>query len=633
MTRDRWLWLSLIAFLALSWITTGIGLRLFLPLPVAFLLSLAITIMMGVLAPRLVPHWRRKGRWLLSATTYAMLACVSILFAASFYFQRISGESLEQARVTEAEHKLLAAVGGLRDYYNELATRMARLSEYSAGQARIESARGGTCAGSAGRGQGPFWRKRHWQAEYFADVAADVGARADRLDKTLAQIEAIVADPALTGLEKQKALQRLQPLLGPQLDSRKVEPILSELAAQARYETTGFPADPRYAYRGRRFDGRPCGDNRLVERIRAVLALGRPPEPDLSFELYSARDLRFSIDAVLGLVRQLLAFGKAGDMTGDQAFALGFGLFQDAIILAVGFIIGLGRRERPALRLTEQDAKRLNRRLQTIHRQYHDALGLDAPPADSVPPHPLQALLDAVSVPAGADKVILLPEHFRRHAGDSGPLAVAPRAERRLEAAIEVCHALHDAGLLGEPRRPWWRNRVTEYGGHDCTTVAQHYGLPSGSVTAFSVFLTDPALMLDATQILTGEPMPALPPHLHLQRALLAFQHPAWFGAAAPRQPAANDATLLLERTRLLPSGGDNAPVAEVVLYPQIFERDRRLMRLLKDDDHGLDADLSEEQASERHWLARLLFPRHRFLLGPRSHAALKRLVTTAEGG
>lgn len=629
-------------FLAISWMTTALGLKAFLPWPVAFLLSLAISLAMGALAPALVPGWGSLGKkWLLQAGGYAFLTGVSILFATTFYFQRFSGAGLENERLMQAQNVLVGQLARQREYFSTLAQRMERLAQYSRRQAQIENTRGGTCAGSAGKGRGPFWAKRMWQADLFTRMSRDFSSLSRRLDHEVSDLLALVNDPKRSGVAKQVAIKQRIPQVAAYAERADLRRMLRDLDAQAVYETRGFPRDARYCYEGQCFGGKPgCGDGRLVERIRDVRELGDPRPIDVKFEIYDAGNLQQNIQVVMDIWRGLLGGERKVKLAGERAFSLGMGLFVDTMILVIGLSIGRNRRATPGRRLDYPTFVFLAERFDDLLHHYADLLPMerlpDTPPAtDESRLHRIQFVLDAVSRPAGADKVILLPLGGKSVLRSHRKGAVESQAERRLELVIEVMNLLSSVRMVGIPLDRL-RNRYRHFRGYDTHAVAQWYGLAATSVPWFAVYTIAAPLMTEVTQLVV-EREPELPWHLRLQRAWLHLVRPSWFRHES-RFASGDPATLapgllaecLMDRViRFHPGIEREGPMADVILYPQLSVQDQVLERVLIDDDYGLHQDLRELRQPRRSRWRRLFMPYKLYRLGPKSYRALQALIDT----
>ncbi len=663
-----------VAFLLVSWATTGQGLSVFLPLPFAFLLSAALSIGMGALAPRIVPRWGHTMDSVLSLLLYATMATASIIFAGAFYFQTFSGTALERQRVDDAEQALLKSLGQLRQHYQILADKLDELADYSRQRAVEEEREGGTCAGSRGAGIGPSWAMRQWQGQEFQRAAVEFRRIQNELERQIEAVYAVVenADRPLTA--KQKDLQRLAVLLENYNQRPDVQQLLDELRAQADYQQNGYPRNDRYCYRGVCFGGRACRDGRLGTLVADIQALGLPHAQIPTIERYEATNLQQNIKLVIDLWSYTLGFSdEAPKIRTGSFFPLAVGAAADLCIFLLGLLIGKNRRAHPASRLDPSRLNLLIERLEDIRSHYPEVFPeqqLPRVPAGSVDDrlHRIQQMLDIVAHPVGMDKVILLPHNTEAVLKSKRGNKLGNRSERLLEAVIEVVNALSRFRLLGEPYERL-RNRYTTYCGYDRNSVASRYELKPGSVQYFSVFIVAPELMLEATA-LTQADLP-LPFHLALQRRLLRRIHPAWFELEERVLTEGCDAispeTLagaLLARTEdvrrhapsiesppedseytpeppsksgekaseLSPKSGEDAPSlpeleATVTLYPQLFALDRCLERLLLDDDHGLHQDLEERPQNHRFPLVRHLRPYRRFRLGPESYAALQELV------
>ena len=636
--------------LTMSWFTTGVGLRILMPgapLPVPFLLSFAVAVVMGYAAPHLVPRWHGLREWVFHAVLYLMLATVSVLFASAFYFQQFTGRELERERVETVQAALLGQLAHQREYFSELSRRLDRLADYSRTQARREDARGGTCAGSAGKGRGPFWAKRMWQAERFGQIAESFAELSSSIEQGVQAVTKLVSDPALDDVARQRALKRQVPLLAAHAERGDVSAMLAELKAQGEYETHGFPNDARYCYQGQCFGGKVCGDERLVQRIQDVLALGEPPALALDFKVYNRSDVMQNVELVFGLWKRVLGQGVQG-LAGREVLPLATGTIIDFLVLTTGLLIGRRQRARPGGRLSRRRFEALAERIDDILRHYTDIFPVDrlppAPPAtDEERLHRIQLVLDEVSRPAGTEKLIFLPAGHGNNLRSRRRPVVDVHSERRLEAVIEVLNAFKAARMLGEPADAL-RNRYTRYRGYDTSAVAHWYGLAPESVAWFSVFIIDPVLMTEATELAAACTPLRLPLHLRLWRAFLRFVHPDWF-EHEDRFRHGDSASLgadflgrcLMRRLRnVRPQQGDSeedtGTIADVLLYPRLSVQDRVLERLLLDDDYGLHQDLCELPQSSG-WLQRVFMPHRCYRLGPRSFRALQAMVDTDGDG
>lgn len=637
----RGIGISYSIFLFMSWITTAIGLTTTVPWPLAVVFSLGISSAMGVLAPRLVPRWGEGLVWLGALVGYGVAAFCSVLFATAFYFQWFSGQDLETERVLEAQGTLVEQLARQKEYFGELAIRMRRLADYSRQQAGLEDSRGGTCAGSEGRGRGPFWAKRMWQADHFTRVAATFEDLSKRLEREVNGVMALVKDPALDGREKQIALKQRVPLVSAYAERRDLRRTLDDLDAQAAYETEGFPRDPRYCFQGQCFGGKPaCNDGNLVARIRDVRALGDPQPIRLDLRIYDATDLRQNIQVVLDIWDELLGGGESGvRLDSKRRFSLAMGLFQDVMVLVIGFIIGRQRLARPALRISRERFRMLAERFEDILDHYPRVFAARAArpePAvsDEERLHRIQLVLDEVTRPAGTDKVILLPMGGRAALRSRQRSVVDIESEQRLDAVIEVLNALSAARLVGVPLESL-RNRFHRFRGYDTHAVAHWYGLASDSVAWFSVFLVSPVLMTESTGLLVRDEGD-WPLHLRLALGLLKLVRPSRFRheeAFRGGDAACLDKGLIAESllARVVAPGSEpdkEGLSAEVIVYPELSIQDQVLERVLLDDDYGLHQDLKELE-DRRAWFWRVFFPHRRYRLGPRSYRSLQAMLDT----
>ena len=638
-------------FIFISFVTTAIGLTVLLPWYLAVPLSLAVSGGMAFLAPNLVPRWHQKTRVIIAWLVYPLLTSFSIFFATAFYFQHFSAQSLATERAEQSELAFLDALNTLHNRYQTLAGGLDDLAQYSQQQARREETHGGTCAGTTGTGRGPIWAMRRWQADYFTDAARQFRTIEQQLQQELRDLRLTLSatdDPS----QRLRILQHRIPNLKQYNRRPEIEHLLTDLAQQNHHQMNGYPQDPAYNYQNVPFGGHYCRDTRLAQRIDTLETLGVPQVTLPQIASYDPGDLQQNLDLVINVWLDLLTgSGNELRLEGNRLLSFGAGIFIDLIILGLGFYLGLERRSHPvARRLNPARTRRLIQRLEDIINQYPEAFPLHRMPAPKyrnprATLRRIQIALDAISQPAGSEKVVLLPTNSKKILKSHRRKGLSDSSERRLEAVIAILETLSHYRLLGEPLRI--PNRHTHYQGHDTHTVAKWYGLDRNSVEAFAVYLLPPELMSEATSLLT-QPPPRLLPHHQNHRRRLMEQHPDYF-AAEPRvlesgcnaltlQEQAEILLLRVENIRLVeligPKETDEQSNetttghrGEITLYPRLFALDRCLEKLLRDDDYGLHQDLDETRRSR---LAQLIYPYRHFRLGPKSYAALQNLVETS---
>jgi len=567
-------------------------------------------------------------------------AFFSILFASAFYFQVISGEGLEQQKVRSAQDSLISQIGRQKEYFSALAERLQKLAIYSKEQAKIESERGGTCAGSSGKGAGPLWAKRMWQADQFGRIAEYFSELSGKLNGEVDSVISLASDATIDTLSKQLMLKQRVPLIAAYAERGDVRRMLADLDAQQVYEIEGFPKDGRYCYKGKCFGGKACKDSRLVERIRAVRLLGDPKPLALDMEVYDSSNVQQNIKVVIGLWKSI--FIDDGDgvvMTSDHMLALGVGGLFDFGILIMGFLIGAEQRAQSKRRLSRSQFTYIAERFDDLLNIYSDIF-----PVDRLPPekssedegqlHRIQLVIDEVTRPAGTDKVILLPGNQETRMRSRRRPTVEDSSERRLDAVIEVLNVLDAGRLIGEPQTSFF-NRHKEFCGYNTYTVATWYGLDPDSVEWFKVFIVAPTLMMDSTGIvIENEAESKLPAHLRVMRKVILIFRPNLFAgeerfydALEPRVLADHLHGRCRVRGRENTEESNNELSCEIVLFPELSVKDRVLDHFLRDDDHGLHQDLEDLSPG---WT--LFIPYRHYRLGYRSSRALLSLVETERG-
>ncbi len=349
---------------ALSFVTTALGIlnlmrdadSLIVAAPMAFVLSAVIQSLI-LFGARLVGRPGSVRVFFGALAVWGISATISTLFSAAFYFDLLASRDFVRDEIGAVGNKLGQAAASRQAAMERRHKALSELASSARAWADTEEVgSGGTCPKlPKGRGKGPAYAKRTWEAARYDMLAANFQtalAAFRELSVEIAEFQgklgkAMVADSAeLRSLrEKVRAFrQQLEDKYSPTRSANEDEKIESYLS----FEKKGFPEDPEYA--GFSGPNRACGDDKTIAALRSVLDAKLPPLPDDVPLVGDPKDPSYAIKKIYsaGLVALGLAKpnGKAAVelFSADYALPLALGVLVDAWILIISVLIGfLGR--------------------------------------------------------------------------------------------------------------------------------------------------------------------------------------------------------------------------------------------------------------------------------------------------
>lgn len=293
------------------------------------------------------------GVWLVSAS-------ISTLFSVSYYFDQLGARRFVQEEVAAVGASLLDTAALAQAAVTERQEALTALSEQADGFAAQEAeGTGGTCPDlPAGRGKGPAYYKRTFEAARYAALAAQLEAAKEKLDRLIAEIRSAPFDRPLEGSpeaisrelsERRGRVHALRRRLQALYPSDGESGVDTELARYRAYEMAGFPTgDPTFE----RFAGRDqrCGSHRTVAALSQVLAARLPPLPPEPRLTGDPSEPGYAIGKVFASAISWLGFADASGPSEVQLFSSDYvlpiflGILVDFWILVISVLVGfLGR--------------------------------------------------------------------------------------------------------------------------------------------------------------------------------------------------------------------------------------------------------------------------------------------------
>ena len=308
--------------------TTGLK-PLFVPelgpvfgLLLAGLVALAIELLFS----RSLLEWRRTKN-IMGMVFVVLLGSVSIMCDMPLIFRMVNGAHLTTQQFTDQQGTAVRDVIVARERLVAAAEAARALAVYSQQKAQREDAAGDTCEKSSG-GKGVRYQFRMADAEDFQQIDQAIATRSQRLNVTVAEIQAV---PAETGEALRQGLAKLNASLAAAFGIVH-DPALAGMAE--RLEARAQSDDT--ARKGRSGETFRCPDPTIRDRARATAAQLRAL-PDLKQRPVVA-DFTDANTVMTELPTRIVAsFGRGGDksnaLSGRDAVAIAFSLMFELLLV------------------------------------------------------------------------------------------------------------------------------------------------------------------------------------------------------------------------------------------------------------------------------------------------------------